>query len=60
MASKMDATYPIINLKSNLTKKQKDIITKASNNCWWIEKYLRMSLFENRLAGKKMRKHERA
>jgi len=60
MPSKMDASYPVIMDNKNISKKQVDLIKKSSNGCWWIEQYLRMSLVENRLAGKKMRKHERA
>lgn len=59
MASKMDATVPIIPNYS-LSKKHQLMIEEASGDCWYVRQYLKMSLIENRLAGKKLRKHNRS
>ena len=31
--------------------KQKKIINSMFSDCWWINRYIRMSIIENRLAG---------
>ena len=56
MPSKMDATHPHpLNMK--LTNKQRSVIDNI--NCWYVKQFIKMSLIENRLAGKKMRNHNR-
>ena len=57
--SKMDASYPVVPDQQNLSKKQVTLMKEASRGCWYVEQFIRMSLTENKLAGKKMKKHNR-
>tara|TARA_Y100001973_G_C5122618_1_gene293551 strand:+ start:341 stop:505 length:165 start_codon:yes stop_codon:yes gene_type:complete len=45
---------------ANINKRQADILKAESRGTWYYERFWRMSLIENRKAGKKMKKHERA
>jgi len=59
MASRLDATHPYApDIK--ISKKQRIMIDNVSGNCWYVSQYIKMSLHENSLAGKKMQKHNRA
>jgi len=59
MASRIDATHPNApDIK--LSKKHRLMIDNVSGNCWYVNQHIKMSLYENSLAGKKMQKHNRA
>lgn len=58
--SKMDASHPNLPNNYGLSKKQTEAIKVASRDCWYVEVFCRMSLYENKLAGRGMKKHNRS
>ena len=46
--SKMDASHPYLPNTYGLSKKQTEAIKVASRNCWYVELFCRMSLYEKK------------
>lgn len=40
----------------NISRKQVDLLNKAANGVWYYQKYFRMAIFEDKMAGKLMSK----
>tara|TARA_R110002012_G_scaffold267585_1_gene451411 strand:+ start:1152 stop:1328 length:177 start_codon:yes stop_codon:yes gene_type:complete len=38
----------------NISRKQVDLLNKAANGVWYYQKYFRMAIFEDKMAGKLM------